>query len=90
MQRKSFIFVFLIVSALVVGSLLTYVCGQSTAFEWLAYSKSIGLGGDGAPLTLDLIAIKITLGLTLEISISHVICIAIALILYPKFSKSMD
>lgn len=87
-NKKSLVFVFLMVMAMVIGTFLAVQCSANShsLFHFLSYSYSIGFD-EANPLILDLVIIKITLGFTLNISIAHGLCILLAIIFYPKIAS---
>lgn len=86
-NKKSLVFVFLMVMAMVVGTFLAIQCSSSNSlFHFLSYSYSIGFD-EANPLILDLVIVKITLGFTLNISIAHGLSILLAIIFYPKIAS---
>ena len=83
--RKGFVFIVLILSALVLGGYI----GQHTSVNMLSYTVSCGLDHE-SPLTLNLIIATISIGLTLNISIAQILCIFGAIIIFDLFSKHID
>lgn len=82
-NKKSFIFVVLMISAVLIGGYL----GTHTSSALLSYSKSFGFS---TPMTLDLMIITLTLGFTFDISIAQVISIIMGIVVYALFSKYID
>jgi hypothetical protein len=90
LTKKSLVFIFLMIMAMVIGSFIAIQCSQTNSFlQFLSYSYAIGLENDN-PMVLDLVIIKITLGFTLNISIAHGITIILAIISYPKIVKFVE
>lgn len=85
MTRKGFIFGVLIIGSLIIGGYI----GQHTSSSLLSYTISMGFDHE-APLMLDLIFIKLSLGLTLNVSIAQIITLFSAIVLYVIFSRFID
>lgn len=83
LTKKGFIFVLLIVSALVVGSI---VINFSSPTSWIGTSISLGI----SPVTVDLIALQLTFGLTLNVGVAHIVMLIVAIIVYPFITRSID
>lgn len=84
--KKGFVFVVLIISALVIGSV---IINFSNPNSWIGTCIELGIS-NGEPLVLDLIAVKLTFGLTLNIGVAHIVMLIIAIIVYPFISKNLD
>lgn len=84
--KKGFVFVFLVISALVIGSI---VIGFSSPTSWLGTCIQLGLS-NAEPLLIDLVVIKITLGFTLNIGIPHIVMLIIAIVVYPFIAKNLE
>jgi hypothetical protein len=84
--KKGFVFVFLIISALVIGSIIVNFCNPNSL---LGTCIQLGLS-NSEPLVLDLIAIKITFGFTLNLGIAHIIMLIIAIVVYPFIAKNLE
>lgn len=84
--KKGFVFVFLVISALVIGSI---VIGFSSPTSWLGTCIQLGLSNT-EPLLIDLVVIKITLGFTLNIGIPHIVMLIIAIVVYPFIAKNLE
>ena len=84
--KKGFVFVLLIISALVIGSV---VIKFSSPNSLLGTCIELGIS-NGEPLVLDLIAIKLTFGLSLKLGIAHIFMMILAIIVYPFISKNVE
>lgn len=85
-MRKSkdvFLLLFLILSALVIGGLISYLTSGIPALNWITYGQSIGFNPDGGTL-IDVQIFKFSLGFSMEISVVQILLIATALIIYRK------
>lgn len=70
---------FLILSALILGTLITNWAADVPWLSWLNYGKSIGIGAD-TPAVIDLSVLKITFGA--QINLNAIQCILIGLAIY--------
>ncbi|MBE6853174.1 MAG: DUF4321 domain-containing protein [Ruminococcus sp.] len=85
LSRKGFIFIVLIVSALILGAYIS----QNSSTPILSHTASFGFGHE-APLTLNLIIITLSIGFTFNISIAQILCLMCAFAIYTIFSKFID
>ncbi len=88
-SKKGVVFIFLILGAMLLGSMIAVMCKDSTAFQFLSYAKAIGFE-DTTPMVLDLVIIRITFGLTVNISVAHVVTFILAIFAYPKIAKNVE
>lgn len=79
--KNCWVLVLLLLAGVVVGGFIGEYLGTISYLHWLAYGKSFGLT---APLALDLGVIVLQFGLTIKFTISGIIGIGIASILYKK------
>lgn len=84
--KKGFVFVFLVISALVIGSIIV---SFSSPTSWLGTCIQLGLS-NAQPLVIDLVVVKISLGLTLNVGIAHIVMLIIAIVVYPFIAKNLD
>lgn len=85
MTRKGFVFLILIISAIIIGAYISAHTNSSI----LSYTAAFGFGHE-SPLTLDLIIITLSLGFTFNVSIAQIFCIICAVGVYAVFSKFID
>jgi len=85
-MKKNNIWVLLIflLSGIVIGGLLGEIAGGVEGLWWLNYGSEFGLTN---PVTLDLAVVKLTFGLLFNITISSIIGMLIALLVYRKLYK---
>lgn len=83
-MKKTFIFVFFLLSGILLGGLVATLCSGVPALSWLGYSQSVGIGSS-SPLVLDLSIITITFGFKMAISVAQIVFIGLSLFLYKKF-----
>lgn len=84
--KKGFVFVFLVISALIIGSIIV---SFSSPTSWLGTCIQLGLS-NSQPLVLDLVVIKITLGFSLNLGIAHIVMLIIAIVVYPFIAKNLE
>ncbi len=80
-EKNIWILLIFILSGLVVGGLLGELAAKVDWLWWLSYSQSFGLEN---PIILDLSVLKITFALMFKISISSIIGMVLAILLYKK------
>lgn len=80
-EKNFWILLLFILSGLVIGGLIGELAERVTWLWWLSYGQSFGLE---SPVVLDLSVIQITLGLMFKISISSIIGMFIAILMYKK------
>lgn len=79
--KNSWALVLLLLAGVVIGGFIGEYLGETSYLSWLAYGKSFGLS---TPLVLDLGVIVLQFGLTIKFTISGIIGIVIAAIVYKK------
>lgn len=84
--KKSFVFVFLVISALVIGSIIVSFCSPTS---FLGTCIQLGLS-NAEPLLIDLVVIKLSLGFSLNIGIAHIVMLIIAIVVYPFIAKNLE
>lgn len=77
-MKKNFIFIFYLISGIIIGSLIAAVTQNVGWLSWLGYGIDIGI----SPFTLDLAILSLTFGFTFALTIAHIITIGAALALY--------
>jgi len=78
---RNFLFIFFLVSGIIIGSLLAVVAEDVSWLSWLSYGTTVGFGAN-SPAVLDLAVLQVAFGFSLTITIAHIICIGIALSIY--------
>lgn len=71
--------VLLILAGVVLGGFIGELASGVPALKWLSYGQTFGLS---SPLILDLGIIVLTFGLTIKITISGIVGMILAIILY--------
>ena len=74
---------FIIVSAVVVGGLVTELIKNVDFLWWLSYSKSIGIPLD-KPFVLDLSVLKFSISFEVGVSVCQIIFLVISIFVYRK------
>ena len=80
-EKNIWILLIFILSGLVVVGLLGELASKVDWLWWLSYSQSFGLQ---TPITLDLSVMQITFALMFKISISSIIGMILAIVIYKK------
>lgn len=78
-SKNSWALFLLVLAGLVLGGFIGMLAEGSSAMGWLAYGQTFGLA---EPIILDLGLLVITFGLTIKITISSIIGIILAIIVY--------
>ncbi len=79
-MKKTFAFIFFTLAAIVLGAFLAYICDGVKYVGWLAWGKTMGLND----FSIDLYVISFSISLTVRFTISQLITIPTALIVYAK------
>lgn len=77
--KNSWALFLLILAGIVLGGFIGMLAENVPALSWLGYGQSFGLD---EPVVLNLGLLVITFGLTIKITISSIIGVAIAVIIY--------
>ncbi len=83
--KKTFAFIFFMLSGIILGAFIAYICEGKSYVSWLAWGKSIGIEN----ISVDLYVIKFSIGLMVRATISQIFTIAAALIVFSKTCKSL-
>ena len=85
MKRNNiWILIIFLLSGIVIGGLLGEIAKNIEWLWWLNYGREFGLSN---PVTLDLAVIKITFGLLFNLTISSIVGMLTALLIYKKVYK---
>lgn len=74
-----------IMAGIVLGAFIAYICAGKEYVGWLAWGKELGIQS----FSVDLYVIRFAFGLMFNATISQLITIPIALIVYAKTCKSL-
>lgn len=80
-EKNIWVLLVFILSGLVIGGLIGELAEKVSWLWWLSYNQSFGLE---SPVVLDLSVMEITLGLMFKISISSIIGMLLAVLVYKK------
>ena len=80
-NKSKWTMLLILLSGIVLGGFLGYLCRNISWLNWLAYGQTFGLS---QPVVLDLGIFVITFGLTITINIASIIGIIIGIIIYKK------
>ena len=81
MKSKTFVYLILFLSGVVVGTLVGNITAGIDFLNWLSYGIRFGTNG---PISLNLGVIALDFGLSINLTISCIICILIAFIVARK------
>lgn len=83
--KKTFAFLFFVLAGIVLGAFIAYICAGKAYVDWLSWGKRIGIEN----VAFDLYVIKFNFGLMVNVTISQLITIPAALIIYAKTCKGL-
>lgn len=84
-MKKTFAFIFFLLAGIVLGGFLAYICDGRPYVGWLAWGKSIGIES----VSVDLYVLRFSIGLMVQATISQIITIPLAMIIYAKTCKGL-
>ncbi len=82
-MKTKILLIGLLIAGAIIGALLGQTVSGTDVLGWLAYSKNISI----SPFTLNLVIIKLTFGIDFSMNIAQVLCMVIAIAVYPKLKK---
>ena len=85
-MKNKVLLILLIIAAAILGGIAAAGASNVDNLQWLAYSKGIEL----KPSTLDLSIISLTFGFSFKINVAQIICMLIAVAVYPKLAKAIN
>jgi len=77
--KNGWVLVLLMLAGIVIGGLLGTLTQNIAALSWLNYGQSFGLD---SPIVLNLGVIVITFGLTIKITVSSILGLILATVIY--------
>ncbi len=80
-NKSKWTLLLILLSGIVLGGFIGYLCRNIGWLSWLNYGQTFGLS---SPVVLDLGIIILTFGLTISINIASIIGIIIGIIIYKK------
>jgi hypothetical protein len=84
-KHTNWVWIFIILSGLVVGGLLGELFGTGT-FSFLSYGKEFGISG-ASPMVLDFYIFRLVFGLTIKINIASIIGVLLSMLIYKLVRK---
>ncbi|MDE6024431.1 MAG: DUF4321 domain-containing protein [Lachnospiraceae bacterium] len=78
-NKGKWTFLLILLSGIVLGGFIGYLCRGISWLSWLNYGQTFGLS---SPIVLDLGIMVLTFGLTITINIASIIGIIIGIIIY--------
>jgi len=85
MRRGFWLNFFLICVGIVVGSMAAEITAGMPVLEWLSYGLDFGTA---SPFVLDLHVFRLTLGLSVKITVSHILFVALSIVLGRLIAKN--
>lgn len=85
-MKTKILLIGLLIAGAIIGALLGQAVGGTDTLSWLAYSKNISV----SPFTINLVIIKLTFGIDFSMNIAQVLCMIIAIAVYPKLKKVIE
>lgn len=80
-NKSKWTLLLILLSGIVLGGFIGYLCRNISWLSWLAYGQSFGLE---SPVILDLGIMILTFGIKISINIASIIGIVIGIIIYRK------
>lgn len=85
-MKKTIYMGFLVISAIVVGGLISSGVNGAASLNWLSYSKRFSFE-PGTFLNMDVL--QITFGITFTVSVAQVILVSLCLFIYYKTASKL-
>ena len=86
--QRTLVFLFFLLSGIIVGAMLASACSGISFLSWLAYGKTIGISTEN-PMLLDLSMLKVAFGFEVGINVAQIITITIALLVYKSVARKL-
>lgn len=80
-NKGKFTLLLILLSGIVLGGFIGYLCRDVAFLSWLNYGQTFGLS---SPVVLDLGIMVVTFGLTVSINIASILGIVLGIIIYKK------
>lgn len=80
-NKSKWTLLLIILSGIVLGGFIGYLCRNVSWLSWLAYGQSFGLE---SPVILDLGIMILTFGIKISINIASILGIIIGIVIYRK------
>lgn len=85
-MKNKLVFIFLVLTAAVLGGVIGELTVGMYGLSWLAYGKTIGFD----TVSLNIIFMDLTFGLHFSLNVAQVILLLIALLIHKKVSALID
>lgn len=82
-MKTKLLLIGLLIAGAIIGALLGQTVSGTDALGWLAYAKNISI----SPFTINLVIVKLTFGIDFSMNIAQVLCMVVAIAVYPKLKK---
>ena len=76
--------ILIMLAGIVIGSFVAELAKDVAGLSWLAYGQTFGLGG-GAPVVLDLAALRIQFGISFTLNIAMILGMAASFFAWRKW-----
>lgn len=86
--QRTLVFLFFLLSGIILGALLASACANISFLSWLAYGKTIGLS-TANPMLLDLSMVKMAFGFEVGVNVAQIITITAALLVYKSVARKL-
>lgn len=83
--KRTFAFIFFMLAAIVLGSVIAQICDGKKGLDWLSWGKSLGFEN----FAVDLYVLKFNIGLMINVTVSQIFTIPAALIAFSKTCKNL-
>lgn len=80
-NKNKWVLLLIILSGIVLGGFIGYLCERVSFLSWLSYGQTFGLT---QPVVLDLGILVLTFGLNITINIASILGIVLGIIIYKK------
>ncbi|MDR1157830.1 MAG: DUF4321 domain-containing protein [Oscillospiraceae bacterium] len=86
MRGRRWLLALFLMAGAVIGLLIGELTRSVPALQWLSFGQSFGLSPEN-PLVLELVVLRLKFGLTIQLSVSVILCMGAAGLLYRRFGK---
>lgn len=80
--KNGWLLLLFIMIGIVIGGLISEVTAGVSGLSWLSYGNTFGINSNGNPLVLDLGILVITFALQIKITVSSIIGVIAAIVIY--------
>ncbi|MDR0671059.1 MAG: DUF4321 domain-containing protein [Oscillospiraceae bacterium] len=86
MRGRTWLLALFLMAGAVIGLLVGEMTRSLPALRWLSFGRDFGVSPE-SPLVLELVVLRLKFGLTLHLSVSVILCMGAAGLLYRRFGK---